>query len=151
MGQIGVALWLPRTMALPAPMLSPTLSRRARATPRWLTCSPRCTLSSPSRVPRRSPRLARPMRTLQPRSATLSAPRVTVWAPRILWLSVSPRLLLPKRRLLLPAWLWSWVTSTSAWMARPLPTLSRRRHVPSMTLKGSPLRGQNPANLRGNR
>jgi len=37
-----------------------------------------------------------------------------------------PEITTTQRRLLLLAWLWSWVTSTSAWMVRPSPTLSRR-------------------------
>lgn len=125
MGQIGVALWLPRTMALPAPMLSLSPLRHARATPRSWTCSPRCTLSSRPRARRAFLRLVLRTRTLLLRCATLSAPTVTVW-PLSGWLSTS-RALTPLRKPLRSlAWLSSWVTSTSVWMVRPLPTLSRR-------------------------
>lgn len=141
MGQIGVALWLPRIMALPAPMLSlsPTMSfwaslretgshwmRTTTRPPRFCLSSRRCTSSSPHLVRLRCPRLARWTRTSQLRCATLSAHAAMVCPLRTLWRWVSPRLPPRKRRLPSLAWRSSWGTSTNAWMVRPSPTLSRR-------------------------
>lgn len=126
MGQIGVALWLPRTMALPAPTLSPLLSRRARATLRSWTCSPRCTPNSPSPALRRFPRPARLTKVLRRSSTPLSWSVATAWAPRTLWPLGCPKSLPPKRPLPWPAWRARWACSPSAWTVRPLPTRSRR-------------------------
>ena len=125
-GQIGVALWLPRTMALPAPTLSLSRWSVAPTTRTWWSCLRRCTTSSPSRVPRRFPRPASRMRAL-PRSCTrLSWSVATAWAPRTLWPLACPKSRPRRKRLRSLAWRARWACSPSAWTVRPSPTRSRR-------------------------